>query len=89
MFNIIDIIALTPNGVLGVQSCGNSFSDHWAKLTIKESEQTRAWLKTPGTSLEIWAWRKLKHKLKSGKYSKVKRWQVRVQAVTLADLESK
>ena len=87
LFNIIDIIALTPDGVLGVQSCGSSFSEHWKKLTETEAEQTRAWLKTPGTSLEIWGWRKLKSRLKSGKVGKGMRWQPRIQAVTLKDLK--
>ena len=87
LFNIIDIIALTDTGILGVQSCGSSFSAHWKKLTEDEAENTRNWLNTPGASLEIWGWRKLRSRLKSGKVGKGMRWQPRVEPVTLADLE--
>ena len=85
LFNIIDIIAINGELVLGVQSCGNSFSAHWKKLTIDEAENTRDWLTVPTTRLEIWAWRKVK--VKRG--GKAMRWQPRIKTVTLADLEQK
>ena len=82
LFGIIDVLALGPDGVIGVQSCGNSFSEHWKKLTIERAEETAAWLSTPGCSLELWAWRKVK--LKRG--SLAVRWEPRVQTITLGDV---
>ena len=82
MFGIIDIIALGPNGVIGVQSCGNSFSDHYNKLTTERYQETHNWLSTPGCTLELWAWRKVK--VKRG--GKAEMWQPRVVEITKADL---
>lgn len=84
LFNIIDIIALDRyTGVVGVQSCGQSFSEHWKKLTEEQAESSRLWLETPGTTLELWGWRKLK--VKRG--GKAMRWTPRVVQVRLADLQ--
>lgn len=34
MFGFIDIVALCPKrGILGVQSCGQSFKEHYRKIT--------------------------------------------------------
>lgn len=83
LFGIIDVIALDPErGVVGVQSCGQSFSEHFRKLTIEKAQETTDWLKTPGTVLEIWAWRKIK--LKRG--GKAERWSPRVRIITLSDI---
>ncbi len=62
LFGIIDIIALGPNGVLGVQSCGTAFSDHYKKMTIENRDRSIKWLTTPGTSLALIGWRKVKKK---------------------------
>lgn len=85
--HIIDILALTPDGVMGVQSCGSDFAAHWRTLTEEQAENTRKWLSTPGTSLELWGWRKIKAVLKSGKKGKAMRWQPRIKVITLADLK--
>ena len=82
MFGIIDIIALGPSGVIGVQSCGDSFSQHWNKLTVEKYQETFNWLSTPGNSLVIYAWRKVK--VKRGGLAE--RWMPRVVEVTMADL---
>ena len=82
LFNIIDILALSTDFILGVQSCGNSFSAHWKKLTEDEAENTWDWLSMPYTRLEIWAWRKVK--VKRG--GKAVRWEPRIKAITLADV---
>lgn len=80
LFGILDVIALDPQrGVIGVQSCGSSFSEHLKKLTVEKAQETSDWLKTPGTSLELWGWRKVK--LKRG--GKAERWSPRVQNITL------
>lgn len=83
LFNIIDIIALDPiNGVIGVQSCGSSFSEHYKKLTEEHAQESIDWLSTPGTKLQIWGWRKVKV-VRGGK---AERWSPRVQEITLQDI---
>lgn len=83
LFGIIDIIALDPErGVVGIQTTGNDFAGHWKKLTEDRYQETLDWLETPGTRLELWAWRKIK--LKRG--GKAMRWAPRVREVTLEDL---
>ena len=85
LFGIIDVLALDPQrGVVGVQSCGGDFSAHLRKLTEERSQETLDWLSTPGTTLEIWGWRKIK--LKRG--GKAERWAPRVREITLEDFAS-
>lgn len=80
LFGIIDVLALDPErGVIGVQSCGSAFSEHLRKLTVEKAQETSDWLNTPGTSLELWGWRKLK--VKRG--GKAERWSPRVAEITL------
>ena len=83
LFGIIDVIALDhTTGVLGIQVCGADFRSHIRKITIEKAEETRDWLLTPGSRLEVWGWRKLK--LKRG--GKALRWKCRVQEITLSDI---
>ena len=84
LWGIIDVLALDPDrGVMGVQSCGNSFSAHFRKLTEDRADECIDWLRTPNTVLQIWAWRKVK--LKRG--GKAMRWQPRVREITLEDFD--
>jgi hypothetical protein len=84
LFGIIDIIALDKEqGVIGVQSCGSAFSEHYKKIIIEHREDTYEWLTTPGTKLELWGWRKVKVK-RGGKAMK---WEPRIQEITLEDLK--
>lgn len=85
LFGIIDILALDPEtGVIGVQSCGNSFSAHMKKIMEERHQEAHDWLSTPGCTLELWAWRKLL--VKRG--GKATRWMPRVKQITLEDLRS-
>ena len=80
LFGIIDILALDPKrGVVGIQSTGQDFSAHVKKITIDRYQETFDWLSTPGTSLELWGWRKIK--VKRG--GKALRWAPRVAVFTL------
>lgn len=84
LFNIIDIIALDFKvGVVGVQSTGQDFAGHWKKLTEEKSKESHDWLRTPGTTLELWGWRKVK-KVRGGK---AMIWKPRVAQITLDDLK--
>lgn len=83
LFGIIDIIALDPErGVVGIQSTGQAFAAHEQKLLEERRQDTIDWLSTPGTSLELWGWRKVK--VKRG--GKAMRWEPRIRTFTLDDL---
>jgi len=82
LFGIIDVLALDPeSGVIGVQACGQSFAAHHRKLTEERFQECLDWLSTPGTSLELWGWRKVK--VKRGGKAMV--WRPRVKAYQLDD----
>lgn len=84
LFNIIDIIALDyKRGVVGVQSCGSSYSAHLKKMLEEHRQDSIDWLQTPGTVLELWAWRKIKKK-RGGKQLV---WRPRIKIITVKDLE--
>ena len=84
LFSIIDILALDyDRGVVGIQTCsGSGYSAHYQKITVDNRENTAMWLNTPGTALEIWAWRKLK-KVKGGKATE---WKPRIVEITIQEL---
>ena len=80
LFGIIDVLALDPElGVVGIQSCGNSFSEHRRKILEQRQQETVEWLSTAGTSFELWAWRKIKLNLGG----KAMRWKPRVAQICL------
>ena len=85
LFGIIDVISLGPQGVIGVQSTGEAFSEHLKHMTRARAKQCIKWLRTPGTSLELWGWRKVKIKLKGGGYSKKYKYEPRVHVFKLED----
>ena len=61
LFGFIDIICIDPKqGIVAVQSCGQSHSDHIIKLTVEREEIVKEWLKH--APLELISWRKLKVK---------------------------
>jgi len=78
------VLALDPQrGVVGVQSTGNDFAGHLRKLTEARAPDCLDWLSTPGTTLELWAWRKVK----AQRGGKLLLWQPRVQVLTRADFQ--
>ncbi len=80
LFGCIDIIALdSQRGVVGIQPCGQAFSEHKNKLLGERNQEVTDWLSTPGTKLELWGWRKVK--LKRG--GKAMRWKPRLASITL------
>ena len=84
LFGIIDILALDPRrGVVGVQSTGQDFAGHFRKLTEEKAQECLDWLTTPGTALELWAWRKVK----AQRGGKAMIWQPRVQVLTSNDFK--
>lgn len=84
LFGFIDLIALDPAGpaIIGVQSCGQDYQEHYRKITDSEiTKNTIAWLKSGG-KIELWAWRKVK--LKRGGKAMV--WRPRITEITLANI---
>lgn len=60
LFGWIDIIAVCPiRGVGAVQSCGQSFSAHLAKLRGVRRSRVHEWLSS-GAWAELWGWKRLK-----------------------------
>ena len=83
LFGFIDIIALDPvRGIVGVQSCGQAFAEHYRKITEERNEECREWLKCGG-KVELWGWRKVK--LKRG--GAAIRWQPRIKEITQKELD--
>lgn len=61
LFGIIDIVVLTPEGFLGIQSTGpTGFSSHYKEMVENRSTECLNWMLTPNGILELWAWRKVK-----------------------------
>lgn len=85
--NIIDVIALGADGVVGVQSCGAGFSAHKKKICEEYADNARAWLETPGTSLRLIGWTKKKRKLAKGGWSKGSYWTPRDEQIAMEDLK--
>lgn len=94
LFHIIDIIAIRPGEVLsmdsgeirpgeivGVQSCGQSYAEHWRKLTEEHADAAQDWILSGG-KLELWGWRKIK--VKRGGKAMV--WAPRRTIIGLEDL---
>ena len=81
--HIIDLMALDPNrGVVGIQVCGSDVPSHMKKIKEQHVNNTIAWLETPGTSLEVWGWRKVKQK----RGGKAMIWQPRIIPITLEEV---
>ena len=76
--------ALDPaRGVVGVQCTGaHGWPDHWRKLTEEKAQESLDWLRTPGTALELWSWRKIK--VKRG--GKAVIWAPRIQEISEVDI---
>jgi len=82
LFGFIDIIALDPKrGVIAVQSTGSDFAEHYTKITTERREEALRWLQTPGTTLILYGWRKIK-KVR-GKKAMI--WSPRIREITLKD----
>lgn len=73
LFGVIDIVALTPNGILGIQACAGA--SHAARRTKIQAEPRAAeWTKAGGL-LEVWSW------AKRGGVGKRKVWTLREEKV--------
>ena len=80
LFGFLDIVAIMPKGICGIQSCGQAFAEHDRK--ILGNEFAPEWLKAGG-HIELWGWRKVKKK-RGGKQMI---WSPRVKVYSLVDFE--
>ena len=78
LFGVIDIIALGEGSIIGIQSCGQAFSEHDKK--ILDEPMSKKWLEHGGR-LQLIGWRKLK--VKRG--GKDVRWTPRIKEYKLSD----
>lgn len=77
LFGCIDVLAIAPSGLLGIQACAGA--SHAARRTKALAEpRLRAWLDA-GARFEVWSW------AKRGARGKRKTWTLREEAVTFAD----
>lgn len=79
LWGFIDIVAMSKeDGIIGVQSCGQSHSQHKKKILGECGDLAKLWLSCGG-KIELWSWRKIKVK-RGGKAMK---WAPRVEHITL------
>jgi len=80
LFNFIDIIELTGEGIIGIQSTsGSNFSKRVEKIKTECREAAVEWIKNGGR-IQVWGWRELKKKVDR------KTWQPRIVELGLEDL---
>jgi len=84
LFGFIDIIAAYPGrGIVAVQCTGpNGHSQHKKKILDECTDNAIEWLKSGG-EIELWSWRKLLTK----RGGKQRRWQPRIEQITLKEFE--
>lgn len=58
LFGVIDIVAITPEGIIGIQATSNNGGTHMARVhkALAEPRLVR-WLKA-GAKFQVWSWRK-------------------------------
>ena len=80
LFNVIDIVALGEKGIIGVQSCGQSFAEHDRK--ILNEPLALKWIEKGGALMLI-GWRKILRK----RGGKLKVWTPRVKEYIIEDFK--
>ena len=81
-FGWMDILCIDPvRGAVGVQSCGQSFSEHVHKLIEERGEIIKKWV--VHHPAELIGWRKKKAVLADGSKGKADRWYPRIADVVL------
>lgn len=71
LFGFIDIVAITPHGILGIQTTSRSnVSARMRKITEQHAATLRDW-KAAGGHIEVWGWGKMARRDKLGRF-----WQV-------------
>lgn len=79
LFGVLDLVALTGAGILGIQATGGGNNSH-RRAKILAEPRARLWLLN-GARLAIWNWEK------QGARGKRKTWQLREVEIVAADFE--
>lgn len=80
LFGFIDIIVIDPeDGIIGIQSCGQGYSDHVKKIEEECADAVADWV--AHAKAELWGWRKVK-KVKGGKAMV---WKPRIGDILVQD----
>lgn len=75
LFGVIDIVAITPDGILGIQATSNNGGTHMARVHKANAEpRLVAWLGA-GARFAVWSWSK------RGARGKRKTWQLREEFI--------
>lgn len=82
LFHIFDIISLSENHIIGIQSCGTDFAAHYRKITEEFAENAALWLQAGG-KIELIGWRKIRKR----RGSKQMVTAPRIKEITLDDLK--
>jgi hypothetical protein len=80
LFGFLDIIAILPIGICGIQSCGQAFSEHNKKILANEIAPE--WLKAGGF-IHLYGWRKIVKR----RGMKQKIWSPRIKEYSSKDFE--
>ena len=81
LFNIFDLVAITPKGILGLQvTSASNVSARFRKLTQEHADTCRRWLGAKGL-IAVWGWKKRKVRGKDGKW-----WELIVREITCDEL---
>ena len=81
LFGVIDIVAITPEGILGIQATGDNAGDMARRRRkILAEPRAKSWLEH--ARLEVWGWGK------RGDRGKSKRWTLRVDPIAIKDFSS-
>lgn len=85
LFGVIDLVAISPTGIVGIQACAGSRSDgrgggdHAARRAkILAEPRARAWVQA-GAALQVWSW------AKRGEHGSRKLWTLRVEEIRVED----
>ena len=80
LFGFVDVLALTPEGFLAIQSTSRpNIGTRHLKIRTQCVDAARAWLRAGGR-IEVWGWRKEKVAVDR------KFWQVKVRSVIWEDV---
>ena len=87
LFGFGDILAVGNNTTILVQTTtGANMAERERKIITECATTARAWLRA-GNEIELHGWRGLAAYRKDGKRKKHDRWEVRLSAVTMEDLD--
>lgn len=73
LFGVIDLVCITPFGIMGIQACAGS-SHATRRTKIAAEPRAKLWTDA-GARLEIWSWSK------TGARGAVKKWTLRTEEV--------